>query len=357
MLEKRKTIQTTLFDYFMDSDSFTLKEAERVTKEVLDKEVKVPSIRARIYEGIDKGYFERVSKGVYRTRSKEGVECLLINGDGRDLSMLKNNSIDAIITDHPYDLSKSHKGGNRNLVDYTTFKYDENDFKEKFRVLKQGAFLVEFIPEESAENWEYLASIKENAKKNGFQYYAKVSWIKGDKVNNMGRKASNSEELLFFSKGKARSLRFDMKKNLAELRNAGIEIKQGTPAKEVKRLLSERGLDVHYMSGTNGILPTSFNFSVSDNKNRVHKAEKPVELYQEVEKYITKECEWVLDQFAGSFNLAKASMKENRNSISIELDSNYTDKAIASLKEEGYEIEQLNAKDEIADDFDYELEF
>ena len=39
----------------------------------------------------------------------EGKEntCLLINGDGRDLSIIKDKSIDGIITDHPYDLQKA----------------------------------------------------------------------------------------------------------------------------------------------------------------------------------------------------------------------------------------------------------
>lgn len=64
--------------------------------------VNIPSIRARIYEGIEKGLFERVGKGLYTvTRTDEqGREnkCLLINGDGRDLSFIPDNSIDALIT-------------------------------------------------------------------------------------------------------------------------------------------------------------------------------------------------------------------------------------------------------------------
>jgi len=59
-------------------------------------------IRARIYEGIEKGLFERVGKGLYTvTRTDEqGREnkCLLINGDGRDLSFIPDNSIDALVT-------------------------------------------------------------------------------------------------------------------------------------------------------------------------------------------------------------------------------------------------------------------
>lgn len=313
------TIQVSLLDYFSDNENFTLKEAEYVVQEVLDLGVKEPSIRARIYEGIEKGLFKKVSRGVYRT-SRDGCECLLINGDGRDLSMIPSNSIDAIITDHPYALS-TNKGGNRDFTSsYSCFQYKEKDFQEKFRVLKQGAFLVEFLPEESGGNWEYLTKIKNMAKESGFLYYAKVSWIKGNQINNTGRKSSNCEDILFLSKGKARELRLDTKKNMRELSEAGINAK-GMSSEEIKNKLKDNNLPVHYMSGTNGMLPTSFVYEPPSKQDRIHQSQKPKELYSAIEKYITKEFEWVLDQFAGSCALGEASLDVNRNSILFEIDS------------------------------------
>jgi len=313
------TIQVSLLDYFSDNENFTLKEAEYVVQEVLNLDVKEPSIRARIYEGIEKGLFKKVSRGVYRT-SRDGCECLLINGDGRDLSMIPSNSIDAIITDHPYALS-TNKGGNRDFTSsYSCFQYNEKDFQEKFRVLKQGAFLVEFLPEESGGNWEYLTKIKNMAKESGFLYYAKVSWIKGNQINNTGRKSSNCEDILFLSKGKARELRLDTKKNMRELSEAGINAK-GMSSEEIKNKLKDNNLPVHYMSGTNGMLPTSFVYEPPSKQDRIHQSQKPKELYSAIEKYITKEFEWVLDQFAGSCALGEASLEVNRNSILFEIDS------------------------------------
>ena len=102
MAEAIKGIQATLFDYFQDTEYFTLQEAEEHVLDHQKRDVNVPSIRARIYEGIEKGLFERVGKGLYTvTRTDEqGREnkCLLINGDGRDLSFISDNSIDALIT-------------------------------------------------------------------------------------------------------------------------------------------------------------------------------------------------------------------------------------------------------------------
>ncbi|MEG2306823.1 MAG: site-specific DNA-methyltransferase [Erysipelotrichaceae bacterium] len=289
------SIQLSLMDYFVDSNNFTLDEANNYIKQELKSDVKEPSIRARIYEGINKGMFERVGKGVY-TVTKGNEQCLLINGDGRDLSFLADNSIDAIITDHPYLDKTSHTGGNRNFADYECFQYTEIDLKEKFRVLKNGHFLVEFLPEENANNFEYLFKIKEMAKKIGLEYYAKVPWQKGSFVANTGRKAKQHEDVMIFSKGKARALKIDVKKDKAY------------PAEK------------HFMSGTKGMLPSIFDYQPASKKDKIHQAEKPVALLEAIIKFVTEEDELILDQFGGSGNLAKASLNLKRNAIVIEKD-------------------------------------
>lgn len=300
MAEAQKGIQATLFDYFQDTEYFTLQEAEEHVLDHQKRDVNVPSIRARIYEGIEKGLFERVGKGLYTvTRTDEqGREnkCLLINGDGRDLSFIPSNSVDALITDHPYQLTSSLKGGNRNFADYDLFQYTEQDFKEKLRVLKPGHFLVEFLPEENGDNYEYIYRVKDLARKAGFEYYARVPWKKGDFVANTGRKSKNTEDICFFSKGRARDLRPDAKKDKAE---PGVE---------------------HFMSGAAGMLPTVFDVAPTSKKDKIHQAEKPVELLRQILRFVTKEDEIALAQFAGSGVLGEAALLEHRDSILIEKD-------------------------------------
>lgn len=128
------TIQMNLFDYFYEDESFTIKEATEVINTVKDMKVNDESVRARIYEGVERGIFSKISRGVYQVTSQiKGKEtrCLLINGDGRDLSSIPDKSIDGIVTDHPYSLVKSLKGGNRNCAKYELFRYEQNDFTEK----------------------------------------------------------------------------------------------------------------------------------------------------------------------------------------------------------------------------------
>lgn len=292
---KMTKIDQTLQNTFSGHKQFTMQEAYQACEGSLQH-----SVRARIYDGLKNNLYLRLAKGVYVTTytNAEGEEqtCVLVHGDGRDLSALKTGSINAIITDHPYDISGALKGGNRDFASYDLFQYTEQDFAEKFRVLKPGGFLVEFIPEESAENFDYLTRLKQMAMKAGFLYYSKVPWKKGDFVANTGRKYKNTEDVLFFTKGKSRSLRPDAKKDKAD--------------PSIK----------HYMSGAHGMLPTVFDYAPPTKADRIHQAEKPVELLKAILGYVTLPNEWVLDQFAGSGVLGQAAMEMDRKCYLIEKD-------------------------------------
>jgi len=284
----------------LSSDPFTLLEAYNKIDGAKT------SIRARIYEAVDRGILIKLARGVYQ--NKEG---LLIQGDGRDLSFISDKSMGSIITDHPYEMTLSNHGGNRDFSLYGCFRYNQHDFDEKARVLKDGHFLVEFLPEENADNYEYLYQIKAMAQKAGLNYYASVPWEKKGFVSNCGRKSKNTETVMIFSKGKARSLRIDAKKVKAT----------GQPA---------------YMSGANGMLPTVF--SVAKSKNMIHQAEKPVELLEMIINYVTSPEDIVLDQFAGSGNVGKACMNTKRPFILIEIVEDVVLKIKENLKMEVFAI-------------------
>lgn len=353
-MENDNTIQMNLFQYFLDEEQFSIQDATNLVKNIKNMNVNNESIRARIYEGVDKGIFTKISRGVYKvTRQLEGKEntCLLINGDGRDLSMIKDKSVDGIITDHPYDLQKALTGGNRKFATFELFRYESNDFKEKQRVLKDGAFLVEFLPDESEVNYEYLYEIKKMAQENGLKYFAKVAWKKGTFVSNTGRKAKNSEDVMIFSNGEPRNLKLDAKKNLAVARENNIDVK-GKSSYEVRDILQEHNLDVYYMKGTNGMLPTVFDYQPKDSKNKIMEAEKPVELIEEIIEYISKPYETLLDQYAGSGNFVIACSNKNRNSIAIEKDDTMFQKMKNNIESSLHvKFEKINKSDDI--DYDY----
>lgn len=279
------SIIQNIFDCFKN-EAFSLKQAYQK-----NPGVNAASVRARIYENLGTR-FKRVSRGIFMTMEED---CIVIEGNGRDLSFIGDGTLDCIITDHPWDDKAATKGGSRNFATYDTFRYEPSDFVEKARVLKPGSFLVEIIPAESATNYEYLYEIKKMAESAGFEYYSKVAWKKGTFVSNTGRKAKNTEDILIFSKGKARSLRPDK-----------------------QRGLDAAGNPTRFMSGAGGMLPTCFDVQAVPKKQQIAQSEKPVLLFEQLLEYFTLPGEIVLDQFAGSGSLGEACIRKKRKAILIE---------------------------------------
>lgn len=276
-----------IFTCFKNRGEFTLTDAYNNNQ---DKPKE--TVRARIYDNLGIK-FERVTKGIYRTIAGDET-CVIIEGDGRDLSMLKDNSIDCILTDHPWLDLKSNKGGTRAFAKYDCFKYTLEDFIEKARVLKDGCFLVEVLPAENENNYEYLYQIKQYAKEAGLLYYSKVTWKKGTFISNTGRKAKNTQDIMIFSKGKARNMRLDKKKTDIV----------GEPC---------------YMSGCNGMLPAMFDVQPVSRKDKIHQSELPVSLCEQILSFVSYEGEVVLDSFAGSGVVGEAALNAKRNCILIEI--------------------------------------
>ena len=58
-------------------------------------------------------------KGNYQQDIAERIQ--IMEGNGRMLPMFPDNSVDCIITDHPWLDTVSNKGGNRSFADYECF--------------------------------------------------------------------------------------------------------------------------------------------------------------------------------------------------------------------------------------------
>lgn len=297
--------------------------AERITEKLAGLEVftlqalydlfpeeKQTTIRGRVYrELIGRGTVKKEGKGIYSFTGSHGQKGVVINGDARDLTQIKDQSIELIIADHPYEITQGTNRSFNSTYEETTFYYTLNDFQEKYRILKDGAFLVEFLPEMKETNADYLMECLTNAKRAGLKFYAKVPWYKaelrdGKLVDHsafVGRKAV-MEDVYIFSKGKPRALR----KRL-----------QGT----VERL----------ESGASEMLPAVFIEAPVRPADRRHKAEKPATLLKRLISALTLEGETVVDQFAGSFVAFFAALSLNRNAVAIELNSEFVKAAIGEV--------------------------
>jgi len=265
-------------------------------------EEKPSTIRGRVYrELIGKGLLERTGKGMYAFVGNHGEKGLILNGDARNLQMLQDESIELIIADHPYEIQGGTNRSFNSSYEESSFRYTLKDFQDKARVLKDGAFLVEFLPEMKETNLEYLMGVLQDARSAGFNFYCKVSWFKaeirdGKLVDGsafVGRKAV-TEEIYISSKGSPRKLR---------------ERRQGD------KIQNERG--------AKSMFPAIFMEPTIHPKKRIHKAQKPISLLKKIILALTNENETVLDQFAGSFVTFWAAIATKRKAIAIELSEEF----------------------------------
>lgn len=156
---------------------------------------------------------------------------------------------------------------------------------------------------------------------------------------------------MIFSNGEPRSLKLDAKKNLAVAKEHNLDVK-GKTSYEVRDILQKYNLEIHYMKGTAGMLPTVFNYQPKDSKSKIMEAEKPVKLIEEIIEYISKPYETLLDQYAGSGNFVIACYNKNRNSIAIEKDDVMFHKMKSNIEENLHiEFKNINSQEEL--DFDY----
>jgi DNA modification methylase len=68
-----------------------------------------------------------------------------------------------------------------------------------------------------------------------------------------------------------------------------------------------------------------------DHRKRLHPAEKPVGLLEQLVKFATKIGEVVLDVFGGSCSTGKAAIKIGRNAICVEKDAAILERALAPI--------------------------
>lgn len=104
----------------------------------------------------------------------------------------------------------------------------------------------------------------------------------------------HNQDIMIFSKGKARSMRIDKKK-------------------------SDITGKIQYMSGCKGMLPAMFDVQPVSRRDRIHQSELPVELCEQILEYVTYEGEIVLDSFAGSGAVGVAALNKKRSCILIEI--------------------------------------
>jgi site-specific DNA-methyltransferase (adenine-specific) len=216
------------------------------------------------------------------------------------LSGVSSNSIDLVLTDPPYLVSKDtgftsigNKGIKRFAVSMDFGKWDrvENGehaklltsaFTEAYRVLRKGGTVIVFY-----DIWK-IESLCEILKKAGFSMLRLIEWLKTNPVplNSKATYLSNGREV------------------------AIVAVKGSKPT-----------FNTSYHNGV-------FSMPIHrDGGKRLHPTQKPLALMRELIKIHTKENDTVLDPFAGSATTLVSALQLNRTAIGCEIDTLYFKKA------------------------------
>lgn len=247
---------------------------------------------------------ENVKVGIYNNNKEfnnyndmindfNSISSVVAEGDSRDiLKRFKDASFDCLITDPAYacisggtSTKKGKPSGILSKNDGKIFKHNNIKFEEwlseTYRVLKEGSHAYIFT------NFLNLQDLMNIASKVGFKFHNLLVWAKNNKTPNRWY-MKGCEYILFCRKGKAKSINNMGSNNVIQINN----------------ILGDK----------------------------IHETEKPLELISEFVLNSTKENDWILDTFGGSFVLNIAGLIHNRKVFSIDLDDKYITNGINRIK-------------------------
>jgi len=235
---------------------------------------------------------------------------MIYNKDGLDfLKGLSSNSIDLVLTDPPYQISRDtgmqkardEKSGLEKFRLQTQFgEWDEGfevqeleDFiKEIYRVLKKGGTFICFY-----DLWKFN-TVANICKKEKFKQLRFIEWLKTNPVpvNSKINYLTNSREIAITC------------------------VKGGKPT-----FNSEYNNGIYEYSIYQGK-------KIGNVKERIHPTQKPIDLFRELIRVHSLSGDIVIDPFSGSGTTSIAAELENRRYEAAEISTEYYDKSIERIK-------------------------
>lgn len=202
---------------------------------------------------------------------------------------IPDKSIDAVITDPPYNISRENHFSSmgRSGIDFGEWDkgFDQVSYlSEVFRVLKMGGTAVIF---NSREN---VGLLKQYADEHNLLFKDIIYWVKSNPMpRNRDRRYVTSVE------------------------NAVTIVKKG------KKWTFNRQRPTY----ENGL----FKYPIVSPKERIHPTQKPVQLMEDLVRIHSNENDVILDPFLGSGSTGITCINTNRNFIGMEVNEEYFNKA------------------------------
>lgn len=223
---------------------------------------------------------------------------------------IKDNSIDLIFADPPYNLSKSNfivkspisggkdittnKGYWDNVGNEAHEEFSHQWIDEAYRILKDGGSIW------VAGTYHNIYTIGHIITQTGFEILNEILWHKTDATPNFSRTrfVADHENFIWARKGKKHIFNYSLMTTL----NNGKQM----------RSLWSRGKTA--------------------GGKRIHPTQKPLWLVERVILSTSKEGDIVMDPFMGSGTTAVAAQKLNRHFVGSELDPTYFQQSVTRLK-------------------------
>lgn len=214
----------------------------------------------------------------------------LLKGDCLELMKdIPDESVDAVITDPPYNISRENHFSSmgRSGVYFGDWDkgFDQVSYlKELFRVLKKGGTAVIFNSQQN------VGLLNQYADERDLLFKDVIYWVKSNPMpRNRDRRYVTSVE------------------------NAVTIVKKG------KKWTFNRQRPTY----ENGL----FKYPIVSPKERIHPTQKPVQLMEDLVRIHSNENDVILDPFLGSGSTGVACVNTNRNFIGMEVNEEYFNKA------------------------------
>ena len=255
----------------------------------------------------------------------------LINGDARDLSFLKDESVHLAITSPPYwNLKRYNENPNQlgHVEDYELFLDElEKVWRHIFRVLVPGGRLVCVVGDVCVSRREYgrhlvfplHADICVRCRKLGFDNLNPIIW---HKISNASYEIQNGSKFLGKPYEPNAIIKNDIEFILMQRKPGGY--RKPTVLQRKKSKIEKENFDQWFQQI----------WDITGASTKMHPAPYPLELASRLIRMFSFTDDIVLDPFCGSGTSMIAALKNDRNSIGVEIDPEYCRLAARSLIKE-----------------------
>ena len=221
----------------------------------------------------------------------------IIQGDALlELQKIKNNSVELIITDPPYNLGKDY-GNNIDLKEFEEYlEFSEKWIKECIRVLKPHGTIYIFM---GVRFISYIYEILE--RKHNLHFNSWITWFYTQGIGKTKGFSPRHDDILMFTKSKKFTF------NLDDIR---------VPQKYYREKNNMRG------ANPGNVWEFSHVHYCQENRQN-HPTQKPEGIIERMILASTNEGDTVLDPFSGSGTTLRVCQQLNRNGIGIEINPEY----------------------------------